>query len=172
MKLATVFAFALAAVAVHASPTDKRLSCAEASRFGNVQVVPTNLQPGTDFTINVNLECAVEYFGIIPRYTDFYIEVPEPYNNGHEPAILLARRDYTLPAQPLSPNFNFTAQVREMICILGQFIHFLIQLPHYPYTAGASYTIFLSTTYPINGTDGSEVLIQGGVYTVVNITST
>ncbi|KAK0496625.1 hypothetical protein EDD18DRAFT_1105727 [Armillaria luteobubalina] len=70
-----------------------------------------------------------EYFGIIPRYTDFYIEVPEPYNNGHEPAILLARRDYTLPAQPLSPNFNFTAQ-----------------LPHYPYTAGASYTIFLSTT--------------------------
>lgn len=155
MKLATVFAFALAAVAVHASPTDKRLSCAEASRFGNVQVVPTNLQPGTDFTINVNLECAVEYFGIIPRYTDFYIEVPEPYNNGHEPAILLARRDYTLPAQPLSPNFNFTAQ-----------------LPHYPYTAGASYTIFLSTTYPINGTDGSEVLIQGGVYTVVNITST
>ncbi|KAK0215501.1 hypothetical protein IW262DRAFT_1400671 [Armillaria fumosa] len=155
MKPAAVFAFALAAVGVHASPTGKRLTCAEASRFGNVQVVPTNLQPGTDFTINVNLECAVEYFGIIPRYTDFYIEVPEPYNNGYEPAILLARRDYTLPAPPLSPTFNFTAQ-----------------LPHYPYTEGASYTIFLSTTYPINGTDGSEVLIQGGVYTVVNITST
>ncbi|KAK0191958.1 hypothetical protein F5146DRAFT_954224 [Armillaria mellea] len=155
MKLATVFAFALAAVGVNASPTEKRLNCAEASRFGDVQVVPTNLQPGSDFTVHVDFQCAVEWFGIIPSYTDFYIEVPEPYNNGHEPAILLARRDFTLPAPPLSPALTFTAQ-----------------LPHSYYTAGAPYTIFLSITYPINGTDGSEVLIQGGVYTDINVTST
>ncbi|PBK68604.1 hypothetical protein ARMSODRAFT_958266 [Armillaria solidipes] len=154
MKLATVFAFVLAAVGANASPAGKRLTCAEASRFGILQVVPTDLQPGTDFTIHVDFECAVEYFGIIPRYTDFYIEVPSG-NNGYEPPILLARRDFTLPAPPLSPDLTFTAQ-----------------LPHYVYFEGAPYNIALNTIYPINGTDGSEVLIQGGIlYASINVTS-
>ncbi|SJL11599.1 uncharacterized protein ARMOST_15005 [Armillaria ostoyae] len=154
MKLATVFAFVLAAVGANASPAGKRLVCAEASRFGNLQVVPSDLQPGTDFTVHVDFECAVEYFGIIPRYTDFYIEVPSG-NNGHEPPILLARRDFTLPAPPLSPALTFTAQ-----------------LPHYPvYFEGASYNIALNTIYPVNGTDGSEILVQGGVYAPINVTS-
>ncbi|KAK0229478.1 hypothetical protein EDD85DRAFT_889862 [Armillaria nabsnona] len=154
MKLATVFAFALAAVGTNASAIGKRQSCAEASRFGNLQVVPSDLQPGTDFTIHVDFGCAVNWFGIVPRYIDFYIEVPSG-NNGHEPPILLARRDFTLPAPPLSPAFTFTAQ-----------------FPHYPvFFEGASYNIALNTIYPVNGTDGSEILVQGGVYSPINVTS-
>ncbi len=55
----------------------------------------------------------MNYFGIIPRYIDFYIEVPSG-NNGYEPPILLARQDFGLPAPPLSPAFTFTGQVREV----------------------------------------------------------
>ncbi|PBK87828.1 hypothetical protein ARMGADRAFT_1016415 [Armillaria gallica] len=154
MKLATVFAFALAAVGTNASAIGKRQSCPEAVRFGIPHIVPSDLQPGTDFTINVDFGCAVNYFGIIPRYIDFYIEVPSG-NNGYEPPILLARRDFGVPAPPLSPAFTFT----------GQF-------PHYSFTEGAAYDIATNIIYPVNGTDGSEVLIQGGVtYLPITVTS-
>ncbi len=132
--LATAFPLILAAVGVNASPAGKRLICSEAARFGVLQVVPSDLQTGSvsrfmrymtgwlimpqDFTVHVDFECAVEYFGIIPRYTDFWIEVPSG-NNGHEPAILLARRDFTVPEPPLSPALTFTAQVRGMTLYFG-----------------------------------------------------
>ncbi|KAK0452083.1 uncharacterized protein EV420DRAFT_691202 [Desarmillaria tabescens] len=154
MKLTSVLAFALAAVGTSASAIGQRQFCPEASRFGNLQVVPSDLQPGTWFTIHADFSCAVNYFGIVPRYTDFYIEVPSG-NNGHEPPILVDRREFSLPAPPLSPALTFTAQ-----------------FPYYPgLFEGAAYALALHTTYPINGTDGSEILVQGGVYAGLNVTS-
>ncbi len=47
MKLATVFAFALATVGTNASAIGKRQSCPEAVRFGIPHIVPSDLQPGT-----------------------------------------------------------------------------------------------------------------------------
>ncbi|KAK0204290.1 hypothetical protein DFS33DRAFT_1261008 [Desarmillaria ectypa] len=154
MKLTSVLAFVLAAVGTNASAIGKRQFCPEAARFGVFQVVPSDLQPGTDFTVHADFTCAVNYFRIIPRYTDFYIEVPSG-NNGHEPPILVDRREFTLPAPPLSPALTFTAQ-----------------FPYFPgLFEGAQYTLSLHTTYPINGTDGKEILIQGEVYESINVTS-
>ncbi|KAK0449675.1 uncharacterized protein EV420DRAFT_781983 [Desarmillaria tabescens] len=155
MKLTTILILGLASLAgAKTSPIDKRLGCPEASRFGGFDVTPSNLQPGTEFTINADFTCGVEYFGIVPRYTDFYIEVPEN-NNGYEPDILIARREFTLPSPPLPPVLTFTAR-----------------FPYYPvFFEAAQYMIALVNTYPINGTDGSEVLIRGGVYVPINVTS-
>ncbi|PBK88142.1 hypothetical protein ARMGADRAFT_1084780 [Armillaria gallica] len=107
-----------------------------------------------DFMVHVYFECTVEYFSIIWHYTNFWIKVPSD-NNGHEPVILLACQDFTMPVPPLSLALTFT-----------------MQFPHNPlYFEGASYVVALNTIYPINGMDGSEVLIQSGAYAGINITS-
>jgi len=125
-------------------------SCAEASRFGDLIVTPSVLAPGDSFTVSVNYSCAIDWFGIIPTFQDFYIEVPTG-NNGFEPNILLARRNYTNdPSTP--PMETFTTS-----------------LPHYPYIAGPQYVVMLTITYPVPGTDGSPVLIQGGIEFGVDI---
>ncbi|KAG7441338.1 uncharacterized protein BT62DRAFT_923428 [Guyanagaster necrorhizus] len=154
MNLTTVLAFVLAAVGAIASPVvDKRQSCAEAAQFGVLEIVPSDLQPGTGFTVHIDYACAVE-LGVVPTYIDTYIEVPEG-NNGHEPPILLDRRTFVLSPPPLTQALTFTAS-----------------FPYYPVLfEGAQYTIGVHTIYPINGTDGNPILIEGIVYGDINVTT-
>ncbi|KAF8588085.1 hypothetical protein K439DRAFT_1406803 [Ramaria rubella] len=126
--------------------------CPEAARFGSVAVTPSSLQPGDSFTVLANFSCSVSR-GIIPKFIDYYIEVPEAVNNGHEPPILVARRDFALVSGQ-APIDQFTTT-----------------LPHAFFFEGAAYGLSMTITYPINGTDGSEVFIAGGLSAGLNITS-
>jgi len=130
-----------------------RQNCPQAARFGVMSVSSANAQinPGDDFTVHVDLTCAVHYFHIVPRFLDYTIIVPQASNNGHEPPIVLARR--TLAAGATSDTFT-------------------AKLPYGYYFKGAQYSLFLANTYPINGTDGSEVLVQGGIFTGLNVNTT
>ncbi|KAG6862529.1 hypothetical protein C0995_000077 [Termitomyces sp. Mi166 len=150
MKLAIPTAL-LSLVGLVASTAVLRQSCPEAVRFGILSVSPTTVNPGDDITISVDLSCAINNFGIRPKFLDFSIVVPANSNNGHEPSIVLARRDFDSSAG--STSFQFTTKV----------------VPFAFYFAGAPYQVLLMDTYPINGTDGSEVLIQGGVYAGITI---
>ncbi|KAG6910821.1 hypothetical protein DXG01_007136 [Tephrocybe rancida] len=126
-----------------------RQSCPQASRFGLIGVSPTTVNPGDDITVTVDLNCAIKTFGIIPKYLDYTIEVPAAVNNGHEPPIVLARRDFAAGA---------TSDV------------FTTKVPFGNYFAGAAYQVYLRNSYPVQGTDGSsEVLIQGGISASVTI---
>ena len=58
-------------------------------------------------TIKADFTCSFS-FGIDPQFTDYFIEVPVN-NNGHEPPILLARRQPNVTAA--SPIDQFTVQV-------------------------------------------------------------
>ena len=59
--------------------------------------------------MNADFSCAINYFGIVPAYTDYYIEVPVN-NNGYEPPILLARRTLA----PGSTSDSFIVQVHSL----------------------------------------------------------
>jgi len=140
----------LAAFSTAASIPTARQTCAEASRFGDVSLSTSTVAPGDSVTIEANFACSF-YFGINPTYTDYYIEVPVN-NSGYEPPILLARRQPVVSAsQPID--------------------EFTVQIPETTYTSGAGYSVVLDVTYPINGTDGSQVYIVGGVETGITITS-
>jgi hypothetical protein len=65
-------------------------------------------------TISADFTCAEDQLGIIPAYTDYYVEVFQG-NNGHEPPILLARR--TLASGQLTD--NFTVQVSYRLSLLS-----------------------------------------------------
>ncbi|KAF8900256.1 hypothetical protein CPB84DRAFT_1779186 [Gymnopilus junonius] len=80
-------------------------------------------------------------FGIRPAFTDYTLEVPVG-NNGFEPRIVLARR--TLAPGATSDDFTVT-------------------IPHWDYIANSGYTLILTDTYPVTGTDGSTLYIEGGV---------
>ncbi|KAG6909426.1 hypothetical protein DXG01_000579 [Tephrocybe rancida] len=135
--------------AVVASTQVRRQFCPQASRFGVISVSPTTVSPGDDITVTVDLNCAVNSFGIVPAFLDYTIEVPAAVNNGFEAPIVLARR--TLADKATSD--VFTAKV-----------------PFGNYFAGAAYQVYLRNTYPIKGTDGSsEVLVQGGISAFVTI---
>ena len=58
-------------------------------------------------TVKADFTCSFS-FGIRPKFTDYHIEVPVN-NNGHEPPILLARRQPSVT--PASPIDQFTVQV-------------------------------------------------------------
>jgi hypothetical protein len=58
-------------------------------------------------TVKADFTCSF-FFGINPTFTDYLIEVPVN-NNGHEPPIVLARRQPNVTAA--SPIDQFTAQV-------------------------------------------------------------
>lgn len=108
-----------------------RQPCPEAVRFGILSVSPTTLNPGDvcfhhfkaflktwfqlwvvqDITISVDLNCAINNFGIIPKFLDFSIVVPGDLNNGHEPNIVLARRDFD--SSTGSTSDQFTTKVRQ-----------------------------------------------------------
>ena len=62
-------------------------------------------------TIKADFACSFS-FGIVPKFTDYYIEVPVN-NNGHEPPILLARRQPSVTAA--SPTDEFTVEVSLLI---------------------------------------------------------
>ncbi|KAG6845461.1 hypothetical protein H0H87_008821 [Tephrocybe sp. NHM501043] len=119
-------------------------SCPEASRFGDLTVSPTTVSPGDSITVNVDLECAINSFGHVPKYLDYTLEVPASSNNGYEVPVVLARREFTAGA---------TSDT------------FTVQVPFASYFAGGAYGVHLRNTYSTQGTDGSEVLIEGGVYT-------
>ncbi|KAH0833207.1 hypothetical protein J3R83DRAFT_12239 [Lanmaoa asiatica] len=146
MQLTFAAIIASAAVLVGAAPQLCR-SCAEASRFGVLTVSPTTLAAGDNLTVNADFNCAINWFGIIPTYTDYYIEVPVN-NNGHEAPILLARRTLT----PGSTSDSFT-----------------VQLPGAFYFANASYVVILDSTYPINGSYGVPYYVVGGIEAPITI---
>ncbi|KAJ7590253.1 hypothetical protein C8J56DRAFT_937202 [Mycena floridula] len=155
MKFSSVLA-ALTSLAVVSATPAARASCAEASRFGDLTVVPTDLTVGASFTIHVDLSCAINNFDIVPKFLDYSLVVPSNVNNGHEPPIVLARRTFTPPS----------------VSNPGAFDTFSAQIPFYDgYFAGASYNIQLTTTYPQNATVEGEpdVLIQGGVFSPINL---
>ncbi|KZT23124.1 hypothetical protein NEOLEDRAFT_570881 [Neolentinus lepideus HHB14362 ss-1] len=126
--------------------TTRALGCSEAERFGVVTVSPTTFAQGDNVTISTDFTCCY-WFDQPPIYTDYHIEV-ETNNNGHEPAILLARR------QPPAGATNDS---------------FTVQIP-YAFVFNASYSLILWTTYPVNGSNGSPFYPIGGTVTPVNIT--
>ncbi|CAA7267784.1 unnamed protein product [Cyclocybe aegerita] len=127
-------------------------SCLQATRFGILTVSSptgaTSYNPGDDIHIKVDLTCTVNYFGIVPTYLNYTIVVPASENNGHEPPIVLAH--HMILAGSLSDEFS-------------------TQIPYAFYFSGTPYTVVFTNTYPINGTDGSQVLIQGGLSQVTAV---
>ncbi|PPQ79217.1 hypothetical protein CVT25_002823 [Psilocybe cyanescens] len=146
MKFAATSAVFFSLASLVASATIAKRNCPQAARFGALSAFPVTVSPGDSITVSVNLNCAIEQFGIIPQFLDYTIEVPEASNNGHEQPIVLARRTFNFVPGTIQPTDEFTTQV-----------------PHAPFFAGAPYNIVLNMVYPINGTDGSTVLVEGGV---------
>ncbi|PPQ78689.1 hypothetical protein CVT25_010710 [Psilocybe cyanescens] len=151
MKFATsaVF-FSFAGLAASASIT--RRNCVEAARFGALSAFPVTVSPGDTINISVNLNCAVEQFGIVPQFLDYTLEVPEASNNGSEQPIVLARRTFNISPGTNQPSDSFSTQV-----------------PRGFFVAGAPYNVVLNMVYPISGTDGSTVLVKGSTSIPINI---
>ncbi|KAF8839628.1 hypothetical protein BDN67DRAFT_969736 [Paxillus ammoniavirescens] len=137
----------IASAALVSAAPRARQSCPEATRFGVLNFSPKTVSPGDSLTIDADFTCAINYFGIQPEYTDYYIEVPVN-NNGHEPPILLARR--TLPSGSTSDQFT-------------------VEVPYATYFQNTSYVVILDTTYPITGSDGSPYYVVGGVEAPITI---
>jgi len=126
-----------------------RTSCAEASRFGDLVVVPSTIVPGGDsFTVHADFTCALS-FGIVPEYIDYYVKVLSG-GNGHIPPILLGRREFHQSFNT-PPTDTFTAF-----------------LPDIDFT-GAQCAVFLDTTFPLNATDGKPYYTVGGTEYSVTI---
>lgn len=127
-----------------------RQGCPQAVRFGTFTISPSgaSFNAGDDITVNADFTCGINNFGIVPRYLDYTIIVPAAANNGHEPPIVLARREF----QAGATSDSFTTKI-----------------PHGFYFAGAPYSLVMTNTHRINGTDGSEVLVQGGVLVGITI---
>ncbi|KZP10454.1 hypothetical protein FIBSPDRAFT_867698 [Athelia psychrophila] len=137
----------LAAVA-SATPT-RRVTCAEAARFGTLEVVPSKVKVGGSFTVHADFTCSL-YFNIIPKYIDYYIEVTAN-NNGHEPPILLARREFH-HSTGTPPTDTFSTSI-----------------PDAYYFKGAAYQVVLDVTYAANGTTGAPYYQVGGTETGITI---
>lgn len=129
MKLTLPSVFLLLAAVVSARVHSARQQCPEAARFGEVSITPSTVSPGdvgpsSLLTLNWNADgygqivsvkadftCSFS-FGIRPNFTDYHIEVPVN-NNGHEPPILLARRQpFVTPASPID---QFEVQVSIIV---------------------------------------------------------
>ncbi|KIK97763.1 hypothetical protein PAXRUDRAFT_24494 [Paxillus rubicundulus Ve08.2h10] len=139
----------IASAALVSAAPHTRQSCPEATRFGVLDVSPTTVSPGDSLVIDADFTCAINYFGIQPEYTDYYIEVPVN-NNDYEPPILLARR--TLPSGSTSTSDQFTVEV-----------------PYANYFQNTSYVVILDTTYPITGSNGSPYYVVGGVEVPITV---
>jgi len=139
----------LASLAALAFAPAATAACAEASRFGELEVVPSTLAQGDWFTVHVDLTCAA-VLGYLPTYMDYYIEVLSN-NNGHEAPIVLARRTYN-PAS-VAPADTFTAQ-----------------LPYWFYFADAQYSVVFVNSFGKNGTMNNTVITQGAISVPINIT--
>ncbi|KAH9483436.1 hypothetical protein JR316_0002904 [Psilocybe cubensis] len=125
-----------------------RQSCPQATRFGIPSVTPSTVSAGDSISITVDLTCGVTRFGIVPEFLDYSIEVPAEFNNGFQQAIILARR--AIPAGALSDSFTTT-------------------VPHGYFVANSPYNVVVTNIYNINGTDGSPVLVKGGVLQPITI---
>ncbi|KZT23127.1 hypothetical protein NEOLEDRAFT_1149577 [Neolentinus lepideus HHB14362 ss-1] len=123
-------------------------TCPEAARFGHFSVEPASFASGDSVTVNADFTCANQ-LGYAPTYTDYYLEVPSDSNNGHEPPVLLARRQPVLGANTDS---------------------FTVQIPYGYYFPNASYSIYLENTHAVNGTNGSPVYQVGSISTGVSVT--
>ncbi|KAJ6486527.1 hypothetical protein C8R47DRAFT_1047570 [Mycena vitilis] len=143
--IASLAALAVAPIASAAA------ACPEASRFGQLEVVPSTLAQGDSFTAHVDLECASE-LGSLPTYMDYYIEVLSN-NNGHEAPILLARHTYNLAGTGLSPADSLTAE-----------------LPSWFYVSGAQYSVVFVNSFAQPGPNNNSVITQGWVSAPINIT--
>ena len=130
LTLPSVFLLLAAVVSAARVHSARQQSCSEAARFGEVSITPDTVVPGdvrtsslpinADWnidncgqivTVKADFTCSFS-FGIVPKFTDYYIEVPVN-NNGHEPPILLARRQPTVTAA--SPIDQFTVEVRSLL---------------------------------------------------------
>ncbi|EIN08706.1 hypothetical protein PUNSTDRAFT_126020 [Punctularia strigosozonata HHB-11173 SS5] len=141
MQFKTVFAATLAAIAPLMAAAQAGF-CPEAARFGNAIATPSTAAPGDEVSIVANFSCSFSR-GIIPEWVDYRLEVVNN-NNGFEAPILLARHQFTGTADSPIDVANVT-------------------IPHAFYVEGAVYTPIMYIIYPINGTDGSPVYVQGGV---------
>jgi len=148
-KLMSVFAAALATLAPGCVSAQQGF-CVEAARFGTPIVTPTTLAPGDCFSIVTNLSCPIMR-GTIPFFVDYWLVVPQYENNGYEPDILLARK-------------NFEGNASYPIDIVNT------TLPHAYYWPNTTYNVFMKIIYPTPGmTNGSQVNTTGGVYTPIDI---
>ena len=125
LTLPSVFLLLAAVVSAHSA----RQQCPEAARFGEVSITPSNVAPGDVrpsslptviwnadgcrqiVSVKADFTCSFS-FGIRPAFTDYYIEVPVN-NNGHEPPIVLTRRQPFLT--PASPIDQFEVQVSFVV---------------------------------------------------------
>ncbi|KAF9553520.1 hypothetical protein CPC08DRAFT_612816, partial [Agrocybe pediades] len=133
---------------VAAGNVARTVGCSEADRFGVVTVSPTTVKAGDSITINVDLHCAVQNFGIGAQFLDYTIEVPAANNNGHEAPIVLAR--HAIATNALSDSLTTT-------------------VPHAFFFAGANYNVVVTNVYPSPGSDGSQVILEGGTLTPITI---
>ena len=139
----TLIAFITSVAALVGAVPQPRQTCPEATQYGTLIVSPTSVSAGDvsqiswswdepqlntmqyqTLTVNADFSCAINTFGHIPAYTDYYIEVPQN-NNGHEPPILLARR--TLASGSTSDSFtvqvySFRAVWIELLLIFSRFL--------------------------------------------------
>ena len=129
MKFFTSTTTLLSLAGLVAATAVPRQFCPQASRFGTFSVSPTTVNPGDvclclhvpflvltselfgqEITISTDLSCAIDNFGIIPKYLDYSIFVPSDSNSGHEPNIVLARRDFDFSAGLTSDQFTNTVR--------------------------------------------------------------
>jgi hypothetical protein len=103
------------------------------------------LTTGQNVTITANFSCSLD-FDIQPMVTDYYIEVLVD-NDGHEPLILLARRQPNVT--PYSVTDQFTVQVSLLYISRRSSLQLYLADPFGFYTAGADYSVILDNTYPI-----------------------
>ena len=125
----------------------------QASRFGNLLGLPSpaSLTTGQSYTVTHDYACAF-YFGQPPTFTDYVLQVTAN-GNGHQAPILVTRRTPQVTAAQPSDTFTFT-------------------VPFGYYLATASYALTTVVTFPVNGTNGTPVLQQGGVLNGVAIVDT
>jgi len=145
--------FLAAVAAIAPALVGAQVSCPEASRFGVVQVSPTTLAPGDNFTVTTNFTCSfTPTYNIFPKFVDYYIEVPVN-NNGHEPNILLART-------------TFAGNASFPVVTINATVPFSFYFPN------TTYNVVTNVIYPVNGTDaaGTPYLLVGGVEIPINLT--
>lgn len=117
-----------------------------------------------DFTCSPSVLCISTL--CIPKYIDYYTKVTNS-NNGHEPPILPARREF----------YQSTGTYRHLQCfreypLLAVRLKLTPhpQIPDAYYFKGAAYQVVLGVTYPVNGTTGAPSYQVGGTETGINIT--
>ncbi|EIN08753.1 hypothetical protein PUNSTDRAFT_143482 [Punctularia strigosozonata HHB-11173 SS5] len=140
MIFKTLFATALVAITPLMASAQAGF-CPEASRFGIAIATPNTAVPGD---VVSNFTCPFSR-GIIPEWVDYWLQVPADVNNGFEAPVLLARHAFTGTATSPYDVVNVT-------------------IPHAFFFEGEQFSPIMNIIYPVEGTDGSPVYEQGGIY--------